>query len=228
MPFRRMRTSIGLGVIFLAHFNYAASPSTSSPSTPQYQPIAIEREYPSYNVPVTSTVSETEAIVTMIRKRNAAVSSPQAQLIAQCIVESGQRQKIDPKLIAAVISVESAFNSRASHGGAMGLGQLMGATARRVGIQDPFSVTQNVEGTTRYIRSLLDAWTGHPQQLGLALASYLVGPNRINPKRGVSGRIHRYVDSVLWHYDRAIVYRNQILDTPKTPVYVPPVGPLAE
>jgi soluble lytic murein transglycosylase-like protein len=92
-------------------------------------------------------------------------------------------QDLDPKLVEALIRVESAFNSRAvSNKGAMGLMQLMPGTALELGVEDAFDVEENLRGGTAYLRSLIDRFSG---DLTLALAGYNAGPAAVEKYSGV-------------------------------------------
>lgn len=136
-----------------------------------------------------------------IRKFNPSVSSNNAFLIAQELAYQGKELKIDPKFVAAIMAVESRFNHRIAHNGAMGLGQLMGSTARSLGVRDPFSITQNVRGTSIYIKQNLDLFSTVETQGQLALACYLLGPRGVREGRGFPVRVHRYVGLVNVHYN---------------------------
>ncbi|NBV82783.1 lytic transglycosylase domain-containing protein [bacterium] len=155
-----------------------------------------------------STPTESIAIRELIVRRNPRISSENAALISTSLVSTGQQMNVDPKLVAAIMSVESGFNHRAAHGGAMGLGQLMRGTAIRLGISDPFSITQNITATTKYVKIMMDLWQGHPDQTAMALASYLRGPDFVKrSKNPLSGRSKSYVDNVMWHYNRMLTYQ---------------------
>jgi soluble lytic murein transglycosylase-like protein len=85
---------------------------------------------------------------------------------------------ISPDLIKAVIQVESGFNPAAiSPKGAQGLMQLMPATARQLGVSDPFHPEQNIRGGVAYLKQLLGQFG---QDVRLALAAYNAGPGSVD------------------------------------------------
>ena len=84
---------------------------------------------------------------------------------------------VEPNLSRAVIGVESGFNSRAvSKRGAVGLMQLMPATASRFGVSNPYDARQNVHAGARYLKFLIDRF-GH--DIRLALAAYNAGEDAV-------------------------------------------------
>lgn len=90
---------------------------------------------------------------------------------------------LDPKLVDAVVRVESAYNpSAVSHKGALGLMQLMPDTARRLEVDDPFDPEQNVRGGIRELDRLIERYSGNLQ---LVLAAYNAGEGAVDRHRGI-------------------------------------------
>ena len=97
-----------------------------------------------------------------------------ARRYAGLIAEYAAAHDVRPALVAAVIQAESAFNPFArSHKGAMGLMQLMPATATELGVVDPYDPEQNIRGGVTYLKQLLEQYSGNEE---LALAAYNAGP----------------------------------------------------
>jgi soluble lytic murein transglycosylase-like protein len=90
---------------------------------------------------------------------------------------------LSPQLIHSVIKVESNYNPHAiSSKGALGLMQLIPATARRFGVSDVFNPVQNIQGGARYLRYLLDLYSN---DYPLALAAYNAGEAAVARYGGV-------------------------------------------
>ena len=106
------------------------------------------------------------------------------------VQEHAARTGIRPDLVRAVIQVESGFNPRAtSPKGAMGLMQLMPATARELGVINAYDPEDNIRGGTVYLRQLLDRYEGNEE---LALAAYNAGFGAVD-KHG--GRVPPYQET---------------------------------
>src|SRR5215212_3149810 len=99
------------------------------------------------------------------------------------IYEAGQRQGVDPRFIHAVIWQESKYDLTArSHAGAQGLMQLMPATAKRFGCDDPNDAAANIEAGTKYLSWLLKRFSGNVE---LALAGYNAGEGAVDKYNGI-------------------------------------------
>ena len=97
------------------------------------------------------------------------------------ITEAAARHRLDPRLLAAVIQVESNFRPLArSPKGAMGLMQLMPGTARQYAVGDAFDAQSNIDAGARHLRSLLDRF-----DLSLALAAYNAGEGAVRRFDGI-------------------------------------------
>lgn len=104
-----------------------------------------------------------------ISSGNAAIDA----LVAEAALQNG----LDPCLILSIMRAESAFNrSAVSVKGASGLMQLMPATAARFGVKNIFDPRENVLGGSRYLRWLLDRFSG---DVRLAIAGYNAGEGSV-------------------------------------------------
>ncbi len=117
---------------------------------------------------------------------------------ARLVEQAAERHGVDPRLVHALIEVESSYRPDAVSGaGAMGLMQLMPGTARRYGVVDPLDPESNIEAGTRHLRSLLDEF-GPLFELN-SLAAYHAGEPVVRRHGGIPPypQTHRFVRRVL-------------------------------
>lgn len=128
--------------------------------------------------------------------------------INSAVEKASNKYNVDKYLINAVIKQESSFDIKStSTAGAMGLMQLMPATAKELGVTNAYDVRQNVDGGTKYLRGLLDMY-GNSKEL--ALSAYNAGSGTLNSKgvkdkndiNKLSYETRDYVKKVMSYYEK--------------------------
>lgn len=120
-------------------------------------------------------------------------SRPFAELISTVSASNG----VDPRLVHAIVQVESNYQPRArSAKGAQGLMQLMPATAQQYAVRDPYDPRANLEAGVRHLKDLLSRF-----DLRLALAAYNAGEAVVRRYGGIPpfAETRSYVRAVLAH-----------------------------
>jgi len=198
-----------------------AAPVAPSQDVAEEPPSAPRPRWPELPQPSGAPQSEsayTAPVVTASPNQPPAPAGPENRL-DRIVREAAQRNKLDPALVKAVISTESGWNPRAvSRKGAVGLMQLIPSTAQRYGVNNAFDPAQNIEGGTRYLRSLLDRYNG---DLTKSLAAYNAGERTVDVNGGVPAipETQRYVQKVTDAYFQPGSGRNsELWSPPKPPV----------
>jgi hypothetical protein len=139
---------------------------------------SLQEHYPSFwrqTVPAGAVVPE-EHVEALQASANC---PPMPKLELKSMVErEAKRNALSETLLHAVIEQESAtFPCAVSAKGAMGLMQLMPATAKTLQVKDPFDPAENIAAGSRFLKSLLDRYQG---DMAKALAAYNAGPGRVD------------------------------------------------
>lgn len=101
--------------------------------------------------------------------------------VGALIAKAAADHDVDINLVRAVITVESAYKPKArSHKGAMGLMQLMPATAREYGVRNAYDPAENINAGVRHLKRLLDRF-----DLRLAVAAYNAGAGAVERFGGI-------------------------------------------
>jgi soluble lytic murein transglycosylase-like protein len=116
--------------------------------------------------------------------------------LAPLVEAAAKKQKLETKLIRAVIEKESGFHACAvSPKGAQGLMQIMPGTAQELGLQDAFDPRQNIDAGSQFLRQLLDKYG----DLAKALGAYNAGPAAVDQAGAIPdiSETRDYVDSIM-------------------------------
>jgi soluble lytic murein transglycosylase-like protein len=127
-------------------------------------------------------------------------------LLNPVIVRAASQHQVDPALVRAIIFAESGYNPTAvSDRGAMGLMQLMPATAKAMGVEDCFDPEHNINGGVKYFKKLFVQFDG---DVKLALAAYNAGSRKVRQFNGVPPfrATEHYIKKVLKYYK---IYQGQ-------------------
>lgn len=165
-----------------------------------------------------------------VAERQKPLDAGMPEYIQQLVGSISRTHGVDPKLVAAVMKVESNYNRWArSPKGALGLMQLIPATGHRFGVRDFFDPAQNIEGGVRYLKFLSDKFGEH--NLDLLLAAYNAGENtverfgRVPPIRETTDYV-RKIRSIYKPENRATVSAPIDAQTAAAPAPPPPKQPI--
>lgn len=124
-------------------------------------------------------------------------AADRAALFRPIVARAGRQYEVSPALIDAIARAESGYNPAAvSRARAVGIMQLMPATARHLGV-DPVDAAANIHGGTAYLRTLLNRYDG---DIICTIAAYNAGPGAVTKQRCVP------------RYRETVAYVNRVLD----------------
>jgi soluble lytic murein transglycosylase-like protein len=156
-----------------------------------------------------------KAIYSFITEKFNKITETDAKEITDNLINYGKKYDLDPKIAAAVIARESGFQKKAvSNTGAKGLGQIKDFNFKNLKISDPYNINQNINGTVKYLKEMVDNWNKEPntnitstkqpetehEKVKLALASYYKGFTGVK-KTGVDKKTEEYIDDILDYYN---------------------------
>ncbi len=155
-----------------------------------------------YAASATPTTTSTQtalpsAVTTPLPTSTSTSTMPTQATIQNWIASLAPQYNLDPKLVDAVVNQESGYSTNATSSvGAMGLMQLMPATAAGLGVANPYDPVQNLKGGMTYLRQLL---TRYNNNVSLALAAYNAGPNAVDSYNGIPPypETQNYVTSIM-------------------------------
>jgi soluble lytic murein transglycosylase-like protein len=145
------------------------------------------------------TATSEFAYATVLRTLNPKLPVEKARAYARSVLKDAWTTHLDARFIMSIVTVESRWRANAvSRVGARGLGQLMPSTARTLGV-NPRNPSENLRGTSAYLKSLMDHFAGKPNAVKLAIAGYNAGPKAVERYHGVPpyAETQHYVVKVL-------------------------------
>jgi soluble lytic murein transglycosylase-like protein len=176
-----------------------------------------QSEQPELALEATTSELDERAVLAFLRSRHTGMSRLDEENVARTVVREARRHDLDPALVLAVIQVESGgYYHAISHVGAMGLMQLLPATAKEMadslglewhGPESLFDPVMNVRLGTAYIKRLADRFG----DVSTALAAYNWGPTRIDQRiRKGTGVPSIYIERVMKAFDVALSKRQAV------------------
>ena len=153
-------------------------------------------ESPTKETSTSNTNATSEAFVKALNQKTVADNIKTATSYKDIFIEASEKYGVSYDLLTAIAEQESGFNPNAvSHTGAMGIMQIMPATANELKLTHPFDAYENIMAGANYISQKLKEYNGN---LDKALAAYNAGSNAVDMYGGVPpyGETLSYVENV--------------------------------
>lgn len=180
------------------HFEAQKMLDTINFTTTQLPPCVVEAVVPEKGTPSFSIAATGSGTIDQYLER----LPENKRWIVDLVATLSEWYVVDPKLALSIITVESNFKLQAkSDKAAMGLMQLIPATADRFNVKNAYDATQNIKGGLAYLRWLLSYFRG---DVTLAVAAYNAGENAVDRHKGVPPyrETRQYVQKVMQLYQR--------------------------
>jgi hypothetical protein len=208
--FSKLWLSIAFGLIF------GPQAASSGPTEVNDQGIDFEASHPSSThlpahgqvaatvIPKTAEVNEESPSAKSLAPKSPGSYGPSRAEISEMVERLARRHRLDVDLVHSVIAAESAYDPRAvSHAGAVGLMQVMPATASDYGIHSTdalFDPSINLETGMRHFKRLLDKYGN----IGQAVMAYNAGEGALERSGGfvTYAETQRYTHAVVLSYLR--------------------------
>jgi len=145
------------------------------------------------------------ALLGLATQLAAASAADLRRLYSPIIKKAAETHRIDQELVHLIIRAESNYDAFAiSSAGAMGLMQLMPATARQYGVNNVFDPAQNIEGGVRYLKDLVRLYNGQTQRV---LAAYNAGQEAVRRYNGIPPfpETKNYIAGIMKSYKKPTV-----------------------
>ena len=187
-----------LNTLFQELFNIDVAPNLNNAGNSSFQ------NYINSQAPTSSTSdAASTSMPTSVGLTNLPIPEGASSGVKAAINAAAHATGLSPALLKALATVESGLNPHAqSSAGAVGLMQLMPATAQSLGV-NPHNVAQNALGGAEFLKGLLSQF-GH--NVSLALAAYNAGPGTVEHYGGIPpyAQTQQYVNDVLSVYQAAM------------------------
>ncbi len=193
---RRTAAAFGVVAAFVASPSYAQVMDIAPDGTVSVRDGSGASNFEVVTPASDKVVDQTGAIIVPAWAYTDVGPAPVPAQYAAALKQAAASANVSPSLLSALIWQESRWNAQAlSPKGAMGLAQLMPATARYLGV-NPADPISNLTGGARYLRQLLDLFDGNVEK---ALAAYNAGPGRVRSAGGVPAiaETQNYVTSIV-------------------------------